>query len=163
MRHLSTAFARSFAAVAASFVLASAHAADEPFVDKATRGGMAEVAAGKLAQSKGSNESVKQFGARMVADHTKTGDELKALVAKKGMAAPNEPGEAHQKALATLEAKSGRDFDQAYKAQMVSDHQDTIALFEKQARSGQDADLKAFAGKTLPALRHHLEMAKAMK
>lgn len=163
MRLTSTPLIRSFAAVTAMLAFASVHAADDRFVEKATRGGMAEVAAGKLAQIKGSSEAVRQFGSQMVADHTRVGDELKAIVTRKGMTAPTEPDAAHQKVLAKLEGQSGKDFDKAYKAQMVSDHQDTISLFEKQARSGEDAELKAFANKTLPALKHHLEMAKAMK
>lgn len=163
MRLTSTSLIRSLAAVTVMLAFTSAQAADDKFVDKATRGGIAEVAAGKLAQSKGSSESVRQFGAQMVADHARTGDELKAIVSRKGMTAPTEPDAAHRKALAKLEEKSGKDFDKAYQSQMVSDHKDTISLFEKQAKSGEDAELKAFASKTLPALKHHLEMAQAMK
>lgn len=152
------------ACFSAAFVVASlpAFAADEDFVSKAVQGGAAEVAAGNLAKSKGTAEPVKQFGSHMVTDHTQAGDELKAIATKKGMTLPDGPGDKHQKALAKLEGKSGSAFDKAFKKQMVDDHQDTIKLFEKEAKSGKDADLKAFAQKTLPTLKHHLDMAKAL-
>ncbi len=149
--------------VAASVALQTAHAADEKFVEKAALGGMAEVAAGEVAKTKGSSDAVKQFGAQMVTDHSKANDELKAIVSNKGMSAPTELDNAHKKAVAKLEGKSGKDFDKAYKSQMVSDHKATISLFEKEAKSGKDPELKAFASKTLPDLKHHLEMAQAMK
>jgi len=45
---------------------------------------------------------------------------------------------------------------------MVKDHEEAVALFEKESKSGSDADLKSFAGKTLPTLQDHLKMAKAL-
>ena len=154
----------STAALAVTILLPlQAHAADEDFVTKAAQGSAAEVAAGNLAKTKGSSEAVRQFGTKMVADHSKSGEELKAVASKKGMTVPTTPDDKHQKAMSKLEGMSGADFDKAFKSQMVADHEDTIALFEKQAKSGKDADLKAFAQKTLPDLKHHLEMAKALK
>jgi putative membrane protein len=141
---------------------AAGPAADVAFVQKAAAGGLAEVAAGTLAQKKGNNDRVKQFGAHMVEDHSKANDELKALAAAKKIEVPSTPDAEHRQALAKLEAASGAAFDRAYRAQMVADHQKTIALFEQQAKNGQDADLKAFAAKTLPSLREHLKMAQTL-
>jgi putative membrane protein len=151
--------------LAGAFALAAfaASAADETFVQKAGQGGAAEVAAGNLAKAKGQSDAVKQFGAQMVTDHTRANDELKSIASGKNMSVPAAPDEKHQKALSKLEGMSGADFDRAFKKQMVDDHQATIKLFEQQARSGKDADLKGFAAKTLPDLKHHLEMAKALK
>ena len=44
----------------------------------------------------------------------------------------------------------------------VSAHKDAVSLFERYAKGGEDAKLKDWADKTLPALRHHLEMAEDM-
>jgi putative membrane protein len=38
-----------------------------------------------------------------------------------------------------------------------------VSLFERYAKSGENADLKDWAGKTLPALQHHLDMAEKLK
>ena len=140
----------------------SAMAADDTFVKKASAGGATEVAAGKLATTQGSSDKVRQFGAMMVTDHTKAGDELKTIADSKKMNPRTVPDSAGQKAVGKLRAKSGAAFDTAFKTQMVKDHKDTIALFQKEADSGSDADLKAFAAKTLPDLKHHLEMAQAL-
>jgi putative membrane protein len=157
------AFALSAAvACAAGAASAAPSAADTDFAKKAAQAGMAEVAAGRMAVSKGQSESVKTFGQRMVTDHSKAGDELKTVAAKSGVALPATPSP-EQKAVAEKLAKmQGPDFDKAYAKQMVSDHEEAVALFQKEASSGSDADLKAFAQKTLPTLQEHLKMAKAL-
>ena len=132
------------------------------FVKKAATGGATEVAAGKLAQSKGSTDAVKQFGSTMVDDHTKAGDQLKQIADGKKMTVPDGPDAAQKKALASLDGKTGTAFDKAFKAQMVKDHKTTIALFQQESKSGKDADLKAFATSTLPTLKQHLQMAQGL-
>ena len=156
------AFAQTPMASAASAAGMSASAMDTDFVQKAAMGGMAEVEASQVAQDKASKDSVKQFSAKMITDHTKANDELKQIATGKGMTLPAAPDAAHQKAKAKLSAMSGTGFDKAYKAQMVADHQKTVALFQKESSSGKDAELKAFATKMLPDLKEHLKMAQAL-
>ena len=139
-----------------------ASAKDRDFVQKAAMGGMAEVEASQVAQEKASKDSVKAFSAKMVADHGKANDELKQIATGKGMTLPAAPDAAHQKAEAKLATMSGAGFDKAYKAQMVADHQKTVALFKKEASGGNDPELKAFATKMLPDLQEHLKMAQAL-
>ena len=166
-RNARRALALSSLTLAAGLACGSAFAAtaatDTGFVQKAAMGGIAEVEAGKLAQDKGASADVKQFGARMVADHGKANDELKSIASGKSIAVPADTDARHKKAKAMLEAKAGTSFDAAYKAQMVADHKETIALFEKEAKSGKDAELKAFAAKMLPDLKDHLKMAQMLK
>jgi putative membrane protein len=66
------------------------------------------------------------------------------------------------KELDELKAKSGKDFDAAYDRLQLQTHQEAVALFEQYARSGDNADLKAWALKTLPHLKEHLAMAKRL-
>jgi putative membrane protein len=135
---------------------------DTDFVMRAAQAGMAEVAAGKMAESNGQAASVKSFGKRMVADHTKAGDELKQIAGKKGVMMPTSPSDEQKKAGQRLQGLKGAEFDKAYAAQMVKDHEDAVTLFENESDSGMDPDLKAFAKKTLPTLQEHLTMAKAL-
>ena len=44
----------------------------------------------------------------------------------------------------------------------VSAHKDAVSLFERYAKGGENSKLKDWAGKTLPALQHHLDMAQTM-
>ncbi|MCU1229507.1 MAG: hypothetical protein JWO97_2391 [Acidobacteria bacterium] len=134
---------------------------DKKFVMKAAQGGMAEVAGGQTASMQGTNRDVKTFGSQMVTDHSKANDELKQLATTKGLALPAETDDEHKKKLAEIAKKTGKDFDKAYMKDMVEDHEKDVKDFENASKNAADPDLKAWAGKTLPTLQHHLEMAKA--
>ena len=137
--------------------------ADKEFVMKVAQGGMAEVALGSMAGQQGSSADVKSFGNRMVNDHGKANDELKALATNKGLALPTELDAEHKSKQDDLSKKSGKAFDKAYADAMVADHEKTVADFEKESTSAQDPDLKAWVTKTLPTLQDHLKMAKDLK
>jgi putative membrane protein len=133
---------------------------DKEFVMKAAQGGMAEVTLGSLAAQKGTDAEVKNFGTRMVNDHGKANDELKALATNKGLSLPTELDADAKKTQDELSKKSGKAFDKAYIDDMVKDHEKDVAEFEKQSTAAQDPDLKAWVTKTLPTLQDHLKMAK---
>jgi len=135
----------------------------EDFMKEAAVGGMTEVELGKLASTKGANAEVKKFGAMMVADHSKANAELKALAAKKNVTLPTELDSSHKSMVDDLKGKSGADFDGDYIDAMVDDHEDDVATFEKQSQNATDPDVKAFAAKTLPTLKKHLEAVKAIQ
>ena len=135
--------------------------ADRKFVEDAAVGGMAEVQMGNLAQQKAASDGVRQFGMRMVNDHTKAGDELKQVASAKGIEVPAALDKKHQKDMDRLSKMSGADFDKAYMSHMVDDHKKDVADFKKEAGSGKDADVKGFAAKTLPTLQEHLQMAQS--
>jgi putative membrane protein len=101
----------------------------------------------------------------MVQDHQKTSSELKALVDSGKVKAklPTALDSEHQKLLDDLKAKNGKDFDQGYDQIQVKAHRDAVALFEAYARNGDNAELKDWAGKTLPHLKEHLSMAEKLK
>jgi putative membrane protein len=134
---------------------------DSDFVAKAAAGGLAEVQLGQLATQKASNPDVKAFGQQMVDDHSKANDKLQDIASRKGVTLPNTMDSKDQATYDRLSALNGADFDRAYMADMVKDHRVDIAEFAKEANSGSDSDLKSFASKTLPTLRHHLELAQS--
>jgi len=134
-------------------------AADKVFVEKAANGGMAEVALGKLAQTKATNEAVKKFGERMVEDHSKANEQLMKVAEEKGIKlSPAIHGE-HKEAYDRLAAFDGEKFDREFMTHMVKDHVEDIADFKKEAEHGDDTRIKNFASETLPTLREHLHMA----
>ena len=132
---------------------------DKEFISKAGMGGLAEVRMGTLALEKAASADVKQFAQRMVTDHSKANDELSQLAMAKGATLPAELHGDHQKAFEHLSMLSGAEFDKAYMKHMVEDHQKDVAEFERAAGGATDADVKAWAGKTLPTLREHLQQA----
>jgi putative membrane protein len=142
---------------------AATAAAKDPatFVDRAGRAGAFEIEASKLAQQQATSAEVKSFASRMVDDHTRTANELKQAAG--GLAVPAEPSADQRAKIEALKGKSGSDFDRSYANEVgVAAHEEAVALFEDYARNGTDASLKAFADKTVPALREHLTMAKDM-
>jgi putative membrane protein len=136
---------------------------DTKFAVSAADGSMLEVELGKLAQTNGSAPQVKDLGKMMVDDHSKAGDELKALAQQKNISLPAAMSEDKREKYDDLAAKKGKDFDQAYTDFMVSEHKDVIDAFQKEADKGNDADIKAWAAGKVAALQHHLEMAQAAK
>jgi len=132
------------------------------FIKEAAMSDMLEIESGKLAEQRGNSEE-KKFAAQMIADHTKTSSELKSMVSSEMKSAmPTALDDASQKKLGKLRDAKSEDFASEYDSMQVSAHKDAVSLFERYAKGGEDPKLKDWAGKTLPALQHHLEMAQAM-
>jgi len=142
---------------------AFAASADEKFMVQAAQDGAAEVAMGRMAQAKGSQPAVQEFGQRMVQDHSAAGAELKSIAATQGVQLPDGPTKKAEATMRDLGKLDGQAFDRKYVDHMVDDHKKAIALFEKEAKSGKDAQAQAFAQKALPKLREHLSMAEQMQ
>lgn len=130
------------------------------FVKQVAISDMFEIQSNKLGQEKGTGVD-KTFAAKMVADHTKTSAELKTLVSSGKVQAdvPAALDSAHQGKLDKLKGLSGPDFVSNYRSMQVDAHKDAVDLFERYAKGGDNPELKNWASKTLPALKHHLQMA----
>ncbi|MBV8142070.1 MAG: DUF4142 domain-containing protein [Verrucomicrobia bacterium] len=137
-------------------------AEDKAFIKKAAAGGLAEVKLSELADTRASDQKVKDFAKQMVTDHTKANDELKPIAEAAKVPVPTELQGEHEAAYKRLEKLSGEKFDAAYVKIMVSDHDKTVALFEDASSKGKDPTLKGFIDKTLPVLREHKEHIHAI-
>jgi putative membrane protein len=136
---------------------------DSSFMMEAAAGNMEEVQMGNLAQQKGNNQRVKDFGAMMVRDHSKALDELKNLASGKGITVPSALPAAKQKDVDMMQKMSGKSFDQHYVSMMLDDHKKDVAKFKKESEgAAKDPDLKNWAGKTLPVLQTHLDSIQAI-
>ena len=146
----------------------SRSAADNPanmpalktFAMKAADGGMAEVELGRLAAQKGSNDRVKQFGQKMVDDHTKANNDLKQAAGQAGIELPADTSAKHKQLVQKLSGLSGAAFDKAYMDAMVKDHVEDVAEFEKASKAPGNSPIRTFAASTLPTLKEHLQMAR---
>ncbi len=135
---------------------------DHKFIMEAAMGGMLEVELGRVAAQRGTSDAVKQFGQRMVDDHSKANEELMSLASSKGMTLPTALDEKDQKDVAKLSAMSGAEFDRAYSKMMLKDHEKDVKEFERQSTKAGDPELRAFVTKTLPTLQEHLQIAKTL-
>jgi len=124
---------------------------------------MAEIAAGKLAARKASNDEVKTFGQHMVDEHSKMLDEGKKVAQSKGVKPPAAPDKKHQSAMKKLQTASGADFDRQYMNDMVRDHEQVLKFVQKTAKDAKDPDVKALAEKGAPHIQEHLDEAKKIQ
>lgn len=134
--------------------------ADRTFMITAAQANLAEVEMGRMAAEKSTNSEVQKFGQAMVDDHSQANRQLMDLAQKKNIALPNEPDDAHKKDAGRLSDLKGAEFDRSYMTMMVQDHVKAVALFEATAKAAKDSDVRAFAEKTVPVLKHHLQMAR---
>ena len=137
---------------------------DKSFLKDAAEGGNAEVSGSQVALAQSGSADVKTFAQMMVDDHGKAGTELKSLADQKGVKVSDTPSITKKTEIKLLSERKGSSFDQHYADSIgVKAHEDTIKLFQKEVDQGTDADVKAWASKTLPTLQHHLEAAQALK
>jgi putative membrane protein len=154
MRTLATVLAVSLTAL--TFAAASG---DETFFEKAGQAGLAEVQAGRIAESKGTSAEVREFGALMAEHHGEANEKLAALAKAKGVTLPAAPSQGQMDAMKALQTRDGARFDQAYLAEQVKAHEEAVQLLKSEIASGQDADTRAFARELLPTVESHLRMA----
>jgi putative membrane protein len=133
---------------------------DKLFLRQAAIGGRAEVELGKLAQQKGNSQTVRNFGERMVSDHSKANDQLMRLGKDASPSIPKEPDPEHKRIRDELDKASGKDFDVAYMASQIQAHQKTVNLLLWEISFGQSAELTKYAADTLPTVMEHLEIAR---
>jgi putative membrane protein len=133
---------------------------------KVAASGKAELEAAKVAAEKSSNPQVKQFAQKMVQDHMAANDELSKLASAKGVTLP--PAQAdhgdHAGAIKRIAEAKGADVDRQFLRGFGADeHDKDIMVFERAARESNDADVRAFAEKTLPKLREHQQLAQQLQ
>ena len=137
-------------------------ARDYKFLKEAASGGMTEVQFGELAKTKGTDQSVKTFGERMVTDHQRANDELKQIASSKGATIPSEVSHSERTSIDKLQKATGAEFDKEFARAMVKDHKKDVKDFKDAVDDVKDPELKAFAQKTLGTLQEHLRMAEDM-
>jgi len=138
--------------------------ADSRFLKNASEANHAEIEASKLALAKSSSADVKAFAQQMIDDHTKAQNELQDLANGINVIVSGKPSLTQQAEIKLLSERKGSGFDQHYAQSIgIAAHQDAVKLFQKEADKGVDPDVKAWAAKMLPALKHHLDMAQGLK
>ena len=143
--------------------IAAPSAADRSFAVKAAQSGMAEVQEGRLASQRAASAQVRQFGQRMVTDHTQANQDLQQIAQQENFDLPAQPSATQTAEDRRLSGMTGSGFDHAYIQQAVSDHRHAVADFRREAQSGHDPALKGFAQKYLPVIQHHLQMAQSLQ
>jgi putative membrane protein len=137
---------------------ASGQMQDKAFVRKAMEGGMAEVQLGQLALGKASTPDVKQFGQKMVDDHTKLDDQMQPLAQQLGVAAPTKLSKKDETEKAKLQSLSGAQFDDAYIKLMLKDHKKDASDFKDEAQHTQNPNLQQATLQGAQVIDQHLQL-----
>lgn len=131
---------------------------DKEFVRKALEGGMAEVEFGELASEKAASPDVKQFGQKMVTDHTKLGDQMKQVAQEIGVTPPTHLSKKDQELKTKLQGMLGTQFDDAYIKAMVKDHKKDAEDFKSEAQQSQNPAVKQAAEQGAQVIDQHLQI-----
>ena len=130
---------------------------DKAFLRKAAEGGMAEVQLGQLAQQKASSQDVRQFGEKMVQDHSQLDQQLKPIAEQQGVRPPKALSKKDEATLRKLEGLSGQQFDHAYIETMLKDHKKDLKEFKETANRTQNPQLKDAAQRGAQVIESHLQ------
>ena len=133
-------------------------AADKKFIEKVASANSAEIQVAQLAQQKASDPHVKDVAQTMLTDHTEAGQKLTALAQQKGVTVPADMAPADQKQVDKFSSLEGKKFDRAYVKSEIKDHKEMLVILKKEAASGKDSDVKAFAEQLEPTIQKHLDM-----
>ena len=136
--------------------------ADASFVTGAAQGGMTEIQEAQLAQKTSHSAKIKAYAAKMITDHDSADDQLKQLAMTKNATVPTAVNDAQMQEITKLQGETGRMFDRDYIADNIAGHQQQLVLFQTEAQSGTDPDLKKFASDTVPTIQSHLDQANAL-
>jgi putative membrane protein len=156
-----SAFAQSAAEKSGVNSLAGIPPKTQDFVTEVATSDMFEIESSKLAAER-ADAVTKTFAQQMIQDHQKTTTELKQLVdsGKVKVKLPTAMTDAQKKSIAKLKGLNGAEFTKQYHSDQEDAHEDAVDLFKRYGKEGENADLKAWAAKTVPALEHHLQMAE---
>jgi putative membrane protein len=132
--------------------------ADQEFIKKALEGDSAEVQLGQLAQQKSQSDDVKQFGQKMVDDHTQLGDQIKPIAKQLGVKEPKGPSKKAKQLAAKLEGLSGQQFDEVYIKAMVKSHKEDLKEFKDEEQTTRNPNVKQAVQQGEGVISQHLQM-----
>jgi len=134
--------------------------ADSAFISEVDAGNVAELRLARMAESRAADPMVKSFAQRMATDHSSMRNEWAAVSSRNGLRFSANINPQHQEQITRLERLLGREFDRAYMAVMVQNHQANVTSFQTRGRAAQSTDVRQLVERRLPSLQQHLSLAQ---
>jgi putative membrane protein len=131
---------------------------DRTFLIQAHRANLTEIEAGKTAQNKASDQTVRDLGERLIADHTKLDADVRKVAETAGVQLPSRPSPKQRAVLERVSGLSGAAFDREWVASQIAGHRQTLANGAKELRDGSSAEVKQLATDAKPIVQEHLDM-----
>ena len=136
---------------------------DQSFLQKAAEMNHYEIALGKIAERASSNPEIRKIGQNIVRNHTAANQQLEKLAASKGVTLPSATSQAQQQKIASLESKTGEQFDKAFMQDQLQSAQQSISTFERERSRTADPEIKSWADSMIPRLKDHLATLKTSR
>ena len=137
---------------------------DSEFLVAAAETDLMQIEIGKLAMSRSTDNNVKEFAKTLVADHTKSAEQMKPFAQRLNVTLPMSITEKGKENYNDLnDKKTAKDFDEKFAELMVKGHDDAVSKMEKAAENANDPEVKAWAAGMVPTLKAHLEHAKTLE
>lgn len=134
---------------------------DRVWIAEAHRADMAEAQAGQLAESNGSNSTIRHAGAVLVQDHQAFDKKLVSVAGKLRLSLPTSLT-VHQTEIGDrLSGEQGPAFDHDFVATMMTGHDIMIAATRREIAQGSSPAVIELAKQALPMLLKHLKMMRA--
>jgi len=133
---------------------------DAAFAEKVAASNAAEIELSRIAYVRAHSPEVRAFARQLLIDHREMAINLDNFALERGhlIVWQIQPDMASN--IERIRTLDGAAFDKAYMDLMVEAHSKSVATLETQAASGRETAMLANA--SLPTVRHHLEMARAL-
>jgi putative membrane protein len=135
---------------------------DAHFVWAASATNQAEIVLGKLAQDRGQSPNEQNYGRMLQGDHGNAEQALSAIADPLMLKTAPGPNPMQTAMLQHLQSVPDDQFDAAFNHAMIRGHEHAIAMFRKEAMTGQNPQLRDYARQSLPVLERHLQVAEQM-
>ena len=132
----------------------------QAFADKAAASDAFEVASATLALGKSPSRFIKAYAEQIIDAHTKSTATLKAAAAEANLTPVAALPAVLQARLDALTPLTGAAFEKTYAAQQIAVHEAMLGILQDYGASGDVSSLRTFANDAVPAVEHHLEMAR---
>lgn len=134
------------------------------FVTRASLSDMYEIESSRLALERSQSPEVKAFAQRMIDEHSRMSNQLKAAIAQAGLPAqpPTVLDGERAELIRGLREASASDFNDKYIDQQTEAHENALNLFRDFANNGDNEQLKKLAAAGAPMIENHLQTVRAL-
>jgi putative membrane protein len=137
----------------------SLNAQDRTYLHDSPQGDLLEIRGGRIARHKAHRQVVRQFGRRMIRDHSQEYREARQVGHTVGYAIPTSPSRGERRVLDIWRSTNPFAFPCAYITYEWEDHQLDIADAKDEIKDGHNHAVIADARQSLKVLRQHLRIA----
>ncbi|HEX8794757.1 MAG TPA: DUF4142 domain-containing protein [Polyangiaceae bacterium] len=133
---------------------------DQHFLTEAYDHASEQLAIGELGTRQGQSDEVKKIGQQIVTDETSALQKLRKVAEQGGLTLPQAPPAQDMGTVSTLSKLQGRQFDEAFLAQVRARDNHALQSFDQESKSGKDEALKSYASEQIPVIRGQLDQIK---